>query len=148
MQKIIGVIGGSFVEDKHLKLAYEVGRLLAIRKAILVCGGLGGVMEAACKGALEFGGTTVGILPAGDLKMANPYVTVPIATGLGSARNKIIVDTGQAFISIAGAFGTLSEIAFALDAGKKVVGLETWDIPGIIPAISPEDAVRLALEGL
>jgi uncharacterized protein (TIGR00725 family) len=146
MHKIIGVIGGSFVEQKYLDLAFSVGKLLAKNGATIVCGGLGGVMEAVCKGASEENGLTVGILPAGDIKMANQYVKVPLATGMGSARNKIIVESAQALIAIAGAYGTLSEIALALDAGKKVIGLETWDIPGVITATTAEEAVRLAFE--
>ncbi len=148
MQKIIGVIGGSFVEKKYLDLAFDVGRLLSQKDIIIVCGGLGGVMEAVCKGASENDGLTVGLLPASDIKMANPYVKIPLATGIGSARNKIIVESSQALIAIAGAYGTLSEIALALDAGKKVIGLDTWDIPGVIKANSVEEAVKLALEGL
>jgi uncharacterized protein (TIGR00725 family) len=146
MQKIIGVIGGSFVEQKYLDLAFQVGKLLAKNGATIVCGGLGGVMEAVCKGASEENGLTVGLLPAGDIKMANKYVKVPLATGMGSARNKIIVESAQALIAIAGAYGTLSEIALALDAGKKVIGLETWDIPGVITATTAEEAVKLAFE--
>lgn len=148
MQKIIGVIGGSFVEQKYLDLAFEVGRLLSQKDIIIVCGGLGGVMEAVCKGASQNNGLTVGLLPASDIKMANPYVKIPLATGIGSARNKIIVESSQALIAIAGAYGTLSEIALALDSGKKVIGLGTWDIPGVIQANSAEEAVNLALEGL
>ncbi|NLI16645.1 MAG: TIGR00725 family protein [candidate division Zixibacteria bacterium] len=146
MQKIIGVIGGSFVEQKYLDLAFEVGRLLAQKDIIIVCGGLGGVMEAVCKGASENDGLTVGLLPASDIKMANPYVKIPLATGMGSARNKIIVESSQALIAIAGAYGTLSEIALALDTGKKVIGLGTWDIPGVIKAGSAKEAVNLVLE--
>lgn len=148
MQKIIGVIGGSFVEQKYLDLALEVGRLLSQKDVIIVCGGLGGVMEAVCKGASENDGLTIGLLPASDINMANPFVKVPIATGIGSARNKIIVESAQALIAVAGAYGTLSEIALALDSGKKVIGLGTWDIPGVIQAKSAEEAVNLALEGL
>jgi uncharacterized protein (TIGR00725 family) len=148
MQKIIGVIGGSFVEQKYFDLAFEVGRLLSQKDIIIVCGGLGGVMEAVCRGASENDGLTVGLLPASDIKMANPYVKIPLATGMGSARNKIIVESSQALIAIAGAYGTLSEIALALDTGKKVIGLGTWDIPGVIQVDSAEEAVKLVLEGL
>jgi uncharacterized protein (TIGR00725 family) len=146
VRKIIGVIGGSSAEPEYLEMAKEVGRLLAEQNIILVCGGLGGVMEAACKGAFQAGGITVGILPSTSVTMANPYVTIPIATGMGSARNKIIVDTSEAFIAIAGAYGTLSEIAFALDAGKKVIGLGSWDIPGVVAAKTPIEAVAMVLE--
>jgi uncharacterized protein (TIGR00725 family) len=98
-------------------------------------------MEAACKGATEAGGIVVGILPSEDFSTANDYVTVPIATGVGTARNKIIINTGEAFIAIDGKFGTLSEIAYALDAGKKVAGFDTWDIEGVKKVNSPEAAM-------
>jgi uncharacterized protein (TIGR00725 family) len=142
---MIGVIGGSTAEPKYLDYAYQVGKLLAQRKAVLICGGREGIMEAACKGAVEEGGITVGILPFDNSEAANPYVTIPIATGMGTARNKIIVNTATAFIAIAGKYGTLSEIAFALDAGKRVVGIGTWDIEGIIKAELPEQAVKIVL---
>lgn len=147
-KKIIGVIGGSAVDTKYLEYAYQVGKLIAEKDAILICGGLGGVMEAACKGAIEAGGITVGILPYDDPKTANEYVSIPIATGIGRARNNVIISTGQAFIAISGKYGTLSEIAFALDAGKRVVGLGTWDINGIVKADTPQQAVNLAMEGI
>ncbi len=148
MKKIIGVIGGSTVEPEYLEYAYQVGKHIAEKDAILICGGLGGVMEAACKGAIKAGGITVGILPYDDPNTANEYVSIAIATGIGRARNSIIVNTGQAFIAISGKYGTLSEIAFALDAGKKVVGLGTWDIDSIVKADTPQQAVDLAIEGI
>jgi uncharacterized protein (TIGR00725 family) len=144
-KKMIGVLGGSLAEPKFLESAYQIGRLLAEKGAILVCGGREGVMEAACKGAVEAGGLTVGILPSDNLRLANPYVTIPVATGMGAARNKIIVNTAEAFIAIDGRYGTLSEIAFALDAGKRVVGLGSWDIEGVIRAETPEQAVNIAI---
>jgi len=113
----------------------------------VICGGLGGVMESVCRGVAQEGGLSLGILPA-DITMANEFVTIPIATGMGSARNKIIIETGRAFIAIAGAYGTLGEIAMALDSHKKVIGLGTWEIPGVIMANSPQEAVELAVEGL
>jgi len=143
--KLIGVIGGSEAEPQYIEFAYIVGRLLAEQGAIIVCGGLGGVMEAACRGAFDAGGTTIGILPTDDPKTANQYVTFPIASGIGAARNKIIINTADSFIAIAGKYGTLSEIAFALDAGKRVIGLGTWNIDGITKADSPEQACHLAL---
>lgn len=125
--------------------AEEVGRLLARAGAVLVCGGLGGSMEAACRGARSEGGVTVGLLPGDDRAAANPFVSVAIATGLGELRNGLIVRTCDALIAVGGAYGTLSEIALALKAGKRVVGLGTWGIDGVLAASSPEEAVALAL---
>jgi uncharacterized protein (TIGR00725 family) len=122
-----------------------VGRLVAERGAVLVCGGLGGAMEAACRGAKQAGGLTVGILPGSDRSDANPYVDVALPTGLGEARNALVVRAADAVIAIGGGYGTLSEIAFALKAGKRVIGLDTWDIEGISPADGPEAAVAAAL---
>ncbi len=145
-KKIIGVIGGSDVELKYLEYAYEVGKLITKKGAILLCGGLGGVMQAACKGASDAGGITIGVLPSDDIRTANEYVSIPIATGIGTARNKIIINTGEAFIAISGMYGTLAEIAYALDAGKRVVGLGSWDIEGVVYAKTPQQAVDLAME--
>jgi uncharacterized protein (TIGR00725 family) len=125
--------------------AEEVGRLLARRGAVVVCGGLGGVMEAACRGAREEGGTAVGILPGFDRDAANPHVAVAIATGLGEARNALVVRAADALIAVGGAYGTLSEIALALKAGKPVIGLGTWEIEGVVRADGPESAVETAL---
>lgn len=125
--------------------AEEVGRLLARAGAVLVCGGLGGSMEAACRGARSEGGVTVGLLPGDDRAAANAFVSVAIATGLGELRNGLIVRTCDALIAVGGAYGTLSEIALALKAGKRVVGLGTWGIDGVLAASSPEEAVALAL---
>ena len=127
--------------------AEEVGTLLARAGAVLVCGGLGGTMEAACRGARAEGGVTVGLLPGADRAAANAFVSVPIATGLGELRNGLIVRTADAVIAIGGppSMGTLSEIALALRAGTRVVGLGTWDIEGVATASSPEEAVTLAL---
>lgn len=129
-----------------LRIAEDIGRLIARRNAILVCGGLGGVMEAATKGAKDEGGITVGILPQEHKKGANPYIDIPVATGFGEGRNVIIIRTADALIAVGGEYGTLSEIAFALKMGKPVVGINTWDIKGIIKAINPEDAVKKAFE--
>jgi len=125
-----------------------VGRELGSRGVVLVCGGLGGVMEAACRGAKEAGGTTVGILPGTDRSDANEFVDVPIATGLGEGRNAILVRSAEALIAIGGGYGTLSEIALALRRGNRVVGLGTWDIEGVEPAGSPEAAVETVLRDL
>jgi uncharacterized protein (TIGR00725 family) len=126
-------------------LADEVGRLLARRGAVVVCGGLGGVMEAACRGASREGGTTVGVLPGLDRGAANPFVSVAVATGLGEARNALVVRAADALIAVGGAYGTLSEIALALKAGKPVIGLGTWEIDGVERVEGPEAAVRMAL---
>jgi uncharacterized protein (TIGR00725 family) len=125
-----------------------VGRGLAERGTVLVCGGLGGVMEAACRGAKEAGGTTVGILPGLDPADANPYVDVALATGLGEGRNLLVVRAADALIAIGGGHGTLSEIALALKAGKRVVGIGTWDIEGVVPAPDAAAAVEAALADL
>ena len=124
--KFIAVIGGFPCSEDEASLAETVGRELARQGAILVCGGEGGVMEAACKGARSAGGITVGILPGDNRLTANPYVLVPIITGIGSARNIIVVKSAQAVIAIGGGYGTLSEISFALKNNIPVIGLNTW----------------------
>ncbi len=113
-----------------------------------MCGGLGGVMEAACRGAKEAGGTTIGILPGTDRAAANRFVDFAIPTGLGEARNALVVRAADALIAVGGAYGTLSEIAFALKAGKPVAGLGTWDVDGVTVADSPEAAVESVLADL
>lgn len=142
--KIIGIIGASKADEELLKLAEKVGCLLAKEKMIVVTGGLGGVMEAACKGAYTEGGITVGILPTDKKEDANPYVKIPIPTGMGEMRNSLIVRASDILIAIGGGYGTLSEIALALKTGKKVIGLKTWNIPGIIESNSAEEAVSIA----
>jgi len=142
----VGVIGGNRPESRFLALAREVGRLLAERRAILVCGGLGGVMAEAARGAREKGGLTVGILPGNDPAAANPDIEVPLATGLGYSRNSLVAMNADALIAVDGEYGTLSEIAFGRIYGKPVIGLGTWDIPGVVKAETAEEAVRLALE--
>jgi len=144
----IAVIGGSRPGRAALDAAFEVGRLIARAGAVLVCGGLGGVMEAACRGAREEGGLTIGILPGGAAADANPWVDVPIATGLGFTRNALVVMNADAVIAVDGEYGTLSEIAYGKIHGKKVVGLATWEVKGVETAATPEDAVRMALDGL
>lgn len=146
MKKIIGVIGGRRTEKALLKEAEVVGSLIAKRGAILICGGLTGVMEAVSKGAKNEGGLTVGILPYNDTREANPYIDVPIATGLGIARNFILARAADVLIAIGGEYGTLSEIAFALQMGKSVVGIKTWDVKGVIIAKDALDAVNKAFE--
>jgi uncharacterized protein (TIGR00725 family) len=145
-KKIIAVIGTGTAEEPLLKIAEEVGRLIARRNAILICGGLGGVMEAASKGARSEGGVTVGILPQNHKNEANPYIDIPVATGLGEGRNVIIARSADAIIAVGGEYGTLSEIAFGLKMGKPVIGIKTWDIKGIIKAENAADAVNKVLE--
>ena len=147
---IIAVIGSADAAPEFVSAAEVIGRELALRGATVVCGGRGGVMEAACKGAREAGGHTIAILPGYDVAEANPYVEFPISTGLGHARNTIVALTGQAVIAIDGAYGTLSEIAFALIYGTPVIGLGTWDLDGapIIQAFDPIDAVNKALAAI
>lgn len=150
---IIAVIGASQASVAELKAAEEVGRLIALNGATLVCGGMGGVMEAACRGAATAGGITVGILPGDSPREANAFVELPIATGIGYARNATVVKSAQAVIAIGGSYGTLSEIAYALQGGLPVIGLDTWHISrngqheeGIIVAASPGAAVIKTLE--
>ena len=145
---MIAVIGGKKASNSILKEAEEVGRLLSERSAILVSGGLNGVMEAASKGAKAAGGLTIGILPQDHKKEANKYIDVPLATGLGIGRNVIIARTADALIAVGGEYGTLSEIAFALQLGKPVIGIRSWEIKGVIPAYDAEDAVAKAFEAL
>ena len=123
-----------------------MGRELAARGAVLVCGGLGGVMEAACRGAKDAGGRTVGILPGTDRAAANPFVDTAIPTGLGEARNALVVRAADALIAVGGGYGTLSEIALALKAGKPVVGLDSWDIEGVVAVDGPAAAVAPVLD--
>jgi uncharacterized protein (TIGR00725 family) len=139
-------VGPASTRDQAvLDCACEVGAELARRGAVVVCGGLGGVMAAACRGAFEAGGTTLGILPGDDRTAANPWVTIAVATGMGELRNGLVVRASDALIAVAGEYGTLSEIALALKAGRRVVGLGTWDIGGILVATDPAEAVELAL---
>jgi uncharacterized protein (TIGR00725 family) len=143
----IGVIGGGDCSDEVYKLAEEVGERVAKAGAVLVCGGLGGVMEAASKGAKKASGVTIGILPGTDKYQANPYLDFPIVTGLGEARNALVVRNSDAVIALPGEFGTLSEIAFALKSGKPVVGISTWDVSEkIIQTKNPKEAVETAVK--
>lgn len=142
----VAVVGpGEVAEQAILDGAEAVGRQLARRGAVLVSGGLGGAMAAACRGAHEAGGLTLGILPGSDRAAANAWVTVAVATGLGELRNGLVVRAADAVIAVAGEYGTLSEIALALKAGKPVVGLGTWRIRGVRVASDPATAVDLAL---
>jgi len=143
----IAVCGAGACGPETVELARRVGEGLAKAGAVLVCGGLGGVMEAACRGAWEAGGLTVGILPGPRIRDANPFVKAALATNMGEARNAVIIHSADAVIAISGGYGTLSEIALARKAGKPVVSLQSWEIaPDIIKAADPEEAVKLALE--
>jgi uncharacterized protein (TIGR00725 family) len=151
-RKIIAVIGSGDATAVEIKLAETVGKEIALRGAVLVCGGLGGVMEAACRGAESAGGETIGILPGDNPQSANPHVQIPIVTGLSHARNVIVVKSAQVVIAIGGSYGTLSEIAHALQNNIPVIGLKTWSFGhdnkpdrSIINADNPIAAVDIAL---
>ncbi len=131
----IGVIGGAACTVEMYEVAREVGREIADKGFSMVCGGLGGVMEAACRGAKEAGGITIGILPTSDKLDANPYVDLVIPTGLGHARNVLIVHASDALVAVDGETGTLSEIAIALKVGKPIVGIRTWELEGRVPLV-------------
>lgn len=124
----IAVIGGNRPTSTEAKAAEEIGRQLARKGVILVCGGLGGIMEAACRGASCEDGMTVGILPGDNPRSANPYVRIPVVTGIGYARNVAVVKSASAVIAIGGSYGTLTEIGHALQSGIPVIGLNTWEI--------------------
>jgi uncharacterized protein (TIGR00725 family) len=138
----ISVIGGGRIGEADTEIAYRVGELLGERDHTLVCGGRTGVMEAACQGAKEAGGRTIGILPGIDTAVANDYVDVPIATGLGNARNVLVALNGEGVIAIDGSYGTLSEIAHALGFGRPVAGIASHDIEGVEAVDSAEAAVE------
>jgi uncharacterized protein (TIGR00725 family) len=141
----IGVIGDAVCSEKIMGLAEEVGREIAKRKGVLVCGGLTGVMEGAARGAKKEGGLTIGIIPSESADDANPFIDIPIVTGLRDARNIIVIRSSEAIIAIHGKYGTLSEIAFALKFNIPVIGLYTWDISqDIIIASNAVDAVKKA----
>jgi len=150
----VAVIGARKCDKKTYALAEQVGRELARRGATVVCGGRGGVMEAACKGAQGAGGRTIGILPGKDYRDANPYVDIPIVTGIGEARNGIVVRTARAVIAVGGEYGTLSEIAFALKFDIPVIGLGTWQLARgkkrarVVEARDAKEAVELAISAI
>jgi uncharacterized protein (TIGR00725 family) len=148
----VAVSGGGEADEAACRLAHDVGRELARLGAVVVTGGLGGAMEAASRGAKAAGGTTLGILPSADADDANEWVDVAVPTGLGEARNVLLVRAADALIAVAGEFGTLSEIALALKVGKPVVGLATWElvrdgrpVPGIVVATTPAEAAARAV---
>ena len=142
----IGVYGGSDCSDEIYRMAEEVGSLLVENGAVVYCGGLTGVMDAVSKGVKNGDGTVVGILPGSECDEANEYVTIPVATGMGKARNVVIVNSIQGAIAIDGEYGTLSEIAHTLNQDKPVVGINTWDIKGVVPVETPQEAVTKIME--
>ena len=147
MKRLIAIVGGRDTTQELLEQATQVGRLIARSGFGLVCGGMGGIMEAAAKGCKEEGGLTVAILMHDNPKYANPYMDVVIPTGLGIARNLLVVRAGEAVIAIDGKYGTLSEIAYALQINKPVIGIKTWDVSeAIIKVNSAEEAIKEVLK--
>ncbi len=146
MLKLIAVIGGRECSAADEQIAWEVGKLIAANNYGLICGGRGGIMEAAARGCRDFGGTSIGILPDDDPAAANPYIDIAIPTGMGIMRNLLIVRSAVGVIAIDGKYGTLSEIAYALQLGKPIVGINSWDLSeSIIQAGSAEEAVEKLL---
>ncbi len=144
LPKYLAVIGGGKAEGATLALAYKVGQEIARRGAVLICGGLGGVMQAAAQGAQEAGGVAIGILPGPDRAAANPFLTYSLATNLGHARNVLIAHSADGLIAVDGEHGTISEAAIALKLGKPLVGLAMeWRLPGMKMATGPEEAVEM-----
>ena len=144
--KAVAVCGSGDAPPEQLAVAERVGALLAERSVVVVTGGLGGVMEAACRGAGRAGGTTLGLLPGLDRSAANEWVTVAIPTGLGELRNGLVVRACDGLIAVGGGYGTLSEIALALKAGKRVVGIDSWPIDGVLAAPTATAAVDLLFD--
>lgn len=147
MKRLISVIGGREAPPDLLAEAERLGEGLAHRGWAVVCGGMEGVMEAVCRGARRAGGTTVGILPGHDPREANRYVDFALPTGMGLSRNAIVARAGEAVVALGGSHGTLSEIAFALQFGKTVIGIRTWKIEGVREADGAAEALR-ALDAL
>ena len=145
--RYVAVCGASEATPSQLEKARAVGELLARSGAVVINGGLGGVSAAASEGASRAGGTVVGILPAADRSDANPHLTISLPTGMGQARNTLIVTAAESVIAIGGGWGTLSEIALARRLGRAVFALDTWDVAGLDQVDSPAEAVRRALEG-
>jgi len=145
----IGVVGAGVCPQEIYDIASELGHLIAGNNWILICGGLGGVMEGAAKGCCKGGGVTVGILPGVEKSAANPFITLPIATGLGEGRNLLVVRASDVVVAIAGGYGTLSEIGLALKTDKPVVGLKTWPgIEGVDYVETPQQAIDMVVRHL
>jgi uncharacterized protein (TIGR00725 family) len=144
MKNLVAVIGGSVIKDEKIRqIAFETGKEIASRGYVLVCGGMGGVMEEASKGAKSVGGIVVGILPGKDKTEANPYIDIPIITAMSHARNAIIVRTADCVIAIDGEYGTLSEIALAKVIDKPIFGIKSWDIEGVIKVPDAKTALDI-----
>ncbi len=148
----IGVLGPHDSTEEERSWGHEIGERIAQAEAVLVCGGLGGIMEVAAQGAKEAGGTTIGLLPGPNTSEANPFIDIAVPTDLGAFRNMLVVRACHAVIAVRGAYGTLSEIAFALRLNIPVVGLHTWQVlqdgqvdPGIHVCNTPAEAVTMAL---
>jgi uncharacterized protein (TIGR00725 family) len=147
--RIVGVVGSGTCDEATARIAEEVGRRLAEQQLVVLTGGRGGVMEAASRGAKQAGGLTIGLLPGTEPAEANPYVDVPLATGLSDARNAVVARASEVLIAIAGEYGTLSEIALALKMGRRVVGLGTWSIArDVLIVETPQQAVAKTVEYL
>lgn len=142
----VSVIGSGEATETERGYAEELGRLLAKNNHAVVCGGLGGVMEAVCRGAHEADGNTIGVLPGNDPRNANPYVETAVATGMGNARNALVALNGDAAVAVGGSTGTLSEIGHALDLGRPVAGIDTWEIEGVEQVSSPREALSYVEE--
>ena len=142
----MSVIGGHDCDDMVASIAERIGEVIAAEDAVLVSGGLGGIMEAASKGAKGAGGVTIGIIPGEDKEEANEFVDIVIPTGMGYSRNALVAGTGDMVIALPGKYGTLSEIAFALNGKKKVYGFNSWDIPGVETIGSPDDLAAIIKE--
>jgi uncharacterized protein (TIGR00725 family) len=146
---MVAVVGGADASSEDYRKAMELGRLLATGGFTVVCGGGTGVMEAVCRGAAEAGGKTVGILPGNHRSDANSWVGTVIVTGMGTARNRIIALTGQVMVAVGGRYGTLSEIAYGLQAGLRVLAMGDWsDIPGVTPVNTPQEAMKHIIDEL
>jgi uncharacterized protein (TIGR00725 family) len=145
----VSVVGSGEADGDLYEKAREVGRLIAERGGVVVCGGLSGVMEAAARGATEAGGVAIGVLPDEDRGRANAYLSYSVATGTGQARNLAVVCSGDAVVAVGGEYGTLSEIGLALKVGRPVVALSSWELGGhVVVASSPEEAVAAALRAV
>jgi uncharacterized protein (TIGR00725 family) len=139
----IGIIGAGECDAGLAEMARALGKAIAEMGAVLVCGGMQGVMSAACQGAKEAGGLTLGILPGSERSQANRFIDIPVATGLGEARNLLIIRTADVLVAIGGSYGTLSEIGFALKLGKPVIGLKTWQIEGVVQVESVAEVMAI-----
>jgi uncharacterized protein (TIGR00725 family) len=138
----VAVVGPGEASSQELHSAEDVGAGLAVAGAVVVTGGLGGVMEAACRGARSRRGHTLGILPGSDREAANGWVEIAVATGMGELRNGLVVRSADALVAVGGAYGTLSEVALALKIGRPVVGVRTWQVHGVEHVGSPREAVE------